>query len=67
MIVNPVRLYKRWRRLNQEALEEAQMLRRRYGATALEAARAKLAREDLSSWGRRIMQQTVKVLEKSPV
>lgn len=67
MIVNPVRLYKRWRRLNQEALEEAQMLRRRYGSTALEAARAKLAREDLSSWGRRIMQQAVKMLEKSPV
>lgn len=67
MIVNPVRLYKRWRRLHQEALEEAQMLRRRHGATALEAARAKLAREDLSSWGRQIMQQAVKMLEKSPV
>lgn len=66
MIVNPVRLYRRWRRLQQEALEEVQMLRRRYGATALEAARAKLTREDLSSWGREIMQQAVKLLEKSP-
>ncbi|MBP6546052.1 MAG: hypothetical protein KA220_04985 [Phenylobacterium sp.] len=67
MIVNPVRLYKRWRRLQQEALEEAQLLRRRHGESALEAARTKLAREDLSSWGRQIMQQAVKVLEKSPI
>jgi len=67
MIVNPVRLYKRWRRLQQEALEEAHMLRRRYGSTALEAANAKLARDDLSSWGRQIMQETVKVLKKSPI
>ena len=51
----------------QEALEEAQLLRRRHGESALEAARTKLAREDLSSWGRQIMQQAVKVLEKSPI
>ena len=65
MILNPIRVYRRWRRAQQEALEEAQMLRRPHGETALEAARAKLAREDLSSWGRRVLQETVKVLEKA--
>ena len=65
MILNPIRVYRRWRRAQQEALEEAQMLRRRHGETAMEAARAKLAREDLSSWGRRVLQETVKVLEKA--
>ncbi len=67
MILNPVRLYRRWRRAQQEALEEAQMLRRRYGAQAMAAAQAKLAREDLSSWGRRIVREAIKMLEKSPV
>ena len=65
MIVNPVRLYKRWQRVRQEAAEEAYMLRRRHGEAALEAARAKLSREDLSSWGRKVLQETVKVLEKA--
>lgn len=65
MILNPVRAYRRWRRAQREALDEAQMLRRRYGDAALEAARAKLVREDLSSWGRRVLQETVKVLEKA--
>ena len=65
MIVNPVRLYNRWRRVQQEAAKEAQMLQRRHGEAALEAARAKLARENLTSWGRRVLQQTVKVLEKA--
>lgn len=65
MIVNPVRLYKRWQRVRQEAAEEAQMLRRRHGGEALEAARVKLSREDLSSWGRKVLQETVKVLEKA--
>jgi hypothetical protein len=65
MILNPVRAYRRWRRAQREALDEAQMLRRRYGDAALEAARAKLVREDLSSWGRRVLQETVKVLERA--
>ena len=65
MILNPVRAYRRWRRVQREALDEAQMLRRRYGDAALDAARAKLVREDLSSWGRRVLQETVKVLEKA--
>lgn len=65
MILNPVRVYKRWRRAREEALDEAQMLRRRHGEAALAAARAKLTREDLSSWGRRVLQETVKVLEKA--
>ncbi|WP_340644571.1 hypothetical protein [Phenylobacterium sp.] len=65
MILNPVRLYNRWLRMRGEALEEAQMLRRRHGDEALEAARAKLTRADLSSWGRRVMQETVKTLEKA--
>lgn len=65
MILNPVRVYRRWRRAQEEALDEAHMLRRRHGEAALEAARAKLAREDLSSWGRRVLEETVKVLEKA--
>ena len=66
MIVDPLRLYKRWRRVRQEAADEAQMLRRRHGEAALEAAQSKLAREDLSTWGRQIMEQTVRILEKAP-
>lgn len=65
MILNPVRLYKRHQRLRQEAADEAQMLLRRHGDTALQAARDKLAREDLSSWGKKLLQETVKILEKA--
>ena len=65
MIFNPLRLYRRWRRVRAEAAEEAHMLRRRHGASALDAARTKLNREDLSSWGRRVLEETVRVLEKA--
>ena len=56
MILNPLRLYRRRRRLKQEALEEAQYLRRRHGDAALEAVAEQLQRRDLTSWGREVME-----------
>lgn len=65
MIINPIRFYRRWRRANQEAVDEVMLLRRRHGDDAISAARAKLARDDLTSWGRQVMQQAVRMLERS--
>ncbi len=64
MILNPVRLYRRWLRVRSEAAEEATMLRRRHGEDALAAAKAKLARPDLSTWGRSVLGRTVILLRK---
>jgi hypothetical protein len=63
MILNPMRLYRRHQRLMRDAREEAQNLRRRHGAQALEAARAKLQRPEITSWGRRVIQRAVKTLQ----
>jgi len=63
MILNPLRLYRRRRRLHREALEEAQFLRRRHGDSALAAAREQLRRKDLTSWGRQVTESAIKLLQ----
>ena len=65
MVLNPLRLLRRMERLRREALDEAQMLKRRYGDGACEAARAKLARPDLTTWHRQVMERTIKLLESN--
>ena len=62
MILNPLRLYRRRQRLLREALEEAQYLRRRHGDAALAEARNQLRREDLTSWGQKVLQRAIKYL-----
>lgn len=63
MVLNPLRLLRRMERLRRESLDEAQMLKRRHGDGACEAAKAKLARTDLTSWHRQVMERTIKLLE----
>jgi hypothetical protein len=63
-IVDPFRWYRRRRRLAREAQEEAQYLRRRHGEAAQSAAREKLARPDLTRWGRSVLEQALKELER---
>ncbi len=58
-----MRLYRRYRRLQREAREEAQTLRRRHGAAALLAAREKLRRPEVTSWGRRVLRRAIKLLK----
>jgi len=62
MILNPLRLYRRRQRLQREALEEAQYLRRRHGDEAIEAAREQMRRSDLTTWGHQVLQHAVKLL-----
>ncbi|MET0274187.1 MAG: hypothetical protein ABW360_14465 [Phenylobacterium sp.] len=57
-----MRLYRRFRRLEREAREEAQTLRRRHGSSALLAAREKLRRPEVTSWGRRVLKRAIKLL-----
>lgn len=66
MILNPLRLYRRRRRLRREALEEAQYLRRRHGDQALQAARDQLRRQDLTTWGHQVMEEAVRLLQRGP-
>ena len=65
MIIDPFRLYRRHQRLLSEAREEAQYLRRRYGETAAAAAREKLTRHDLTSWGHRVVQRALREIERA--
>jgi len=62
MILNPFRLYRRWRRLEREALEEARFARRRHGDEAAWALQVKLADPQLTSWGRRVLKRAVQLL-----
>ena len=64
MIIDPIRRYRRHRRLLKEAAEEAQFLRRRHGEGAIAAAREKLERPDLTQWGRSVLQQAIKELDR---
>jgi hypothetical protein len=66
MIIDPFRWYRRRQRLLREAQEESQYLRRRFGETAVDAAREKLKRSDLTQWGRNVIEQAVKLLEHTP-
>lgn len=63
MILNPLRLYRRRRRLQREAVEEAQFLRRRHGDSALTAAHEQLRRQDLTTWGRQVTETAIKLLQ----
>ena len=65
MLIDPFRWYRRRQRLQREALEESQYLRRRFGDTALETAREKLKRPDLTSWGRGVLEEAIKLLERN--
>jgi hypothetical protein len=64
VIIDPFRWYRRRQRLQREAQEESQYLRRRHGDQAATAAREKLGRPDLTSWGRSVLEQAIKLLER---
>ena len=66
MSIDPIRWYRRRQRLLREAQDEVQYLRRRHGESALTAAREKLQRSDLTDWGRSVVAQAIKVLERAP-
>ncbi|MDB5445808.1 MAG: hypothetical protein JWQ97_1125 [Phenylobacterium sp.] len=66
MIIDPFRWYRRHQRLVRESHDEAQYLRRRHGAEAVAAARAKLTRPDLTRWGRSVLELAVKELGRPP-
>ncbi len=63
MVLNPIRLWRRRERLRREAVEEAQMLRRRHGEGAPAAAKTKLARTDLTTWHRQVVERAARLLE----
>jgi hypothetical protein len=65
MVLNPLRLWRRRRRLQRDALEEAQLLLRRYGAEALSVAEAKLQRSDLTRWGRAVIREAARHLRQT--
>jgi hypothetical protein len=65
MMIDPIRWYRRRQRLLREANDEIQFLRRRHGPAALDAAREKLARPDLTHWGRSVVIQAIRELERS--
>ena len=64
MLIAPFRWYRRRRRIQREALEECHYLRRRFGDTALQAGREKLRRPDLTSWGRSLVAEAIRLLER---
>jgi hypothetical protein len=64
MTLNPLRLYRRRRRMKREALEEAQYLRRRYGPEAVRVARDQLERPDLTTWGHQVLEEAIRILKR---
>lgn len=65
MTLNPLRLVRRWRRIESEAREEAALLRRRYGPEAAAHAQETLERADLTQRYRRVMKSAVRKLERN--
>ena len=64
LTIDPFRYYRRRQRLMREALDEAHYLRRRHGDHALMAANMKARSPDLTRWGRRVVEQAVRILQK---
>jgi hypothetical protein len=54
MVLDPLRLFRRRRRLREAIDEEVWWLRRRFGADARATALEKLNRPDLTAWGRQV-------------
>ncbi|WP_333588097.1 hypothetical protein [Phenylobacterium sp.] len=65
MVIDPIRYFRRRRRLMQEAEDEAFYLRRRFGEEAHRAALDKLQRPDLTSWGKQVVREAARLLEKN--
>lgn len=63
MIINPLRHFRRRKRLMAEAEEEVLYLRRRFGAEAHAAALEKLSRSDLTRWGRQVITEAARRLK----
>lgn len=59
---NPLRMWRRRRRLREEAAEEARFLRLRHGDNAVTAAQEKLVRPDITSWGRAVLTEAIRLL-----
>lgn len=66
MVLDPFRWYRRRQRLLRETQDEIQYLQRRHGASALEAAREKIGRSDLTDWGRSVLARAIRELERPP-
>jgi len=62
MILDPFRLYRRWQRLEQEALEEARVAKLRHGEEAAWALRMKLTDPSLTRWGRKVLKRAIQRL-----
>ena len=65
MDLNPIRYLRRRRRLRQAVEEEMFYLRRAFGDRAYEAAVEKLARQDLTHWGRDIVKGAARQLKSA--
>ena len=63
LLLNPVRILRRRQRLEREALEEAQFLRRRHGEGALDAARDQQLRPEVTTWGYRVLDRAIQLLK----
>ncbi len=63
MMLNPIKLIRRRRRLRQAIEDEVFYLRRIHGEAAHAVAMEKLKRTDLTSWGRQVIEGSVKQLE----
>jgi hypothetical protein len=65
MMIDPFRWRRRHERLQRAAQDEIQYLRRRHGDDALSVAREKLRRPDLTEWGRSVVTQAIKEMERA--
>jgi len=66
MFENPIRLFRRWRRLRAAVDDETAYLRKLHGRNAARAAAEKLQRPDLTSWGRLVVKRALRQLEREP-
>ena len=65
MTLNPLRYLRHRRRLRHAVEEEVFFLRRAHGEAAYDAAVRKLARSDLTHWGREIVKGAARELRRT--
>lgn len=65
MTFDPIRLFRRWRRIEDEARQEADLLWRRHGPEAIEMVRQTLRRADLTQRYRKVMKRVLQRLHRA--
>jgi len=64
VVVDPIRMLRRWRSFQADVAEEVNFLLEQHGAAALTAAQTRLSQASLKPYAKRVLEAAVKQLRR---